>query len=460
MRSHFLVILTFAMVFFHLQESGRAQSSAPSLNLTSGPPAFDIGPLIGQLTLQPMNPATGATGGPLNPTAIVPSDTGLNNPGNPIPTPANELLPISGNNVVETLSQKLWRLVFTFGAGMYYDDNLFITQSNRQSDTVFTIDGGAAFELGDYRNQLDNYLITNYLVTGSFFSRHSNENNADQDFSLQGKYRFSSFTLDSNIYYEYLNGPDRLIGNGLFISHQTIDGRMRLTYNLTPKTQLYGEFEQMTELYKNFLDSFEYTGRFGIDYQITGKILVGVQGVIGTLEQQGGLSSTYLQARLHAGYQLTEKLAFDATVGAEYREYSNGGQPALDPVFTLGLIYRPFFDTTFSLTAYRTEFASPLFQGEDFIGTGVSLTISQKFVDRFKASVASGYERDSYTSTTANTPTTNREDDYLFFRPSLSYNFRSWLTGTVYYQYSRDSSSQSGSSFYDNRVGGQISIFF
>lgn len=459
MRLHFLVMLTFPMVFFQLQECGRAQSNSWPPDIISNPPVFNIGPLIGQLTPQPMNPATG---GPINPTAIIPSDTGQNNEGSPSPPAANELLPISGSNIVETPAQHLWRLAFTFGAGMYYDGNIFITHLNRQSDTVFTIDGGAAFELGDFRNQLDNYLIANYLVTGYFYTTYSYENYADQDFSLQGKYRFSSFTLNSNINYDYLNGADRLVGNGTFVSRQLIDSRFRLTYDLTPKTQLYGEFELMTVLYKDYSDSFEYTARFGIDYQLTGKIVVGVQGVIGTLEQQGqgDESSTYFQARLHAGYQLSEKLTFDATVGAEYREYSNGGQPALDPVFSLGLIYRPFFDTSFSLNAYRSEFASPVYQGEDFIGTGVSTTVSQKFLDRFKASLSLGYEHDSYTSAAANTPSINREDDYVFFRPSLTYSFKSWLSVTVYYQYSRDSSSLSNSSYYDNRVGGQLSIFF
>ena len=460
MRPHFLVILTLPMVFFQLQECGRAQSSSWSFDTTPNSPVFDIGPLIGQLTPQSMNPATGMTGGPINPTVIIPSGTGLNNEGSLTPAPANELLPISGTNIVETPAQQLWRLVFTFGAGMYYDDNIFITQQNQQSDTVLTIDGGTAFELGDYRNQADNYLIANYLVTGYFYTRHSYEDSADQDFSIQTKYRFSSFTLDSNINYDYLKGADRLVGNGFFVSHQLIDGRSRLTYNLSPKTQLYGEFEQMTELYKNFLDSFEYTGRFGLDYQITGKILLGIQGVIGALEQDGGQSSTYVQGRLHAGYQSTEKLTFDVTVGAEFREYSSGGQPAWDPVFTLGLIYHPFVDTAFSLTAFRNEAASPLYQGEDFVGTGLSMTVSQKFIRRFQALLALGYEHDSYTSSTVNTPGAGREDNYWFARTSLSYNLRSWLTATVYYQFGRDSSSLGGASYYDNRVGGQLSVFF
>src|SRR5258708_29756911 len=117
MRPRFLVILTLAMVFFSLQECGRAQSNSSSPDIVPNPPVFDIGPLIGQLTPQSMNPATGMTGGPINPAGIIPSDTGLNNQGSPTPAPANELLPISGTNIVETPAQQLWRLIVTDRAG-------------------------------------------------------------------------------------------------------------------------------------------------------------------------------------------------------------------------------------------------------------------------------------------------------------------------------------------------------
>jgi hypothetical protein len=452
-RTYLFVILTSVLVL-RLQETSQAQDAAayPRLLLDSTT-AIDIGPLIGQLTPQPLNPGSGTTQGP-----ILPTGTDLNNQLNPAPIPANELLPNSQKNVVETVSQKLWRLTFTFGTGVFYDDNLFITRFNRQSDTVFTLDAGAAFELGDYRSQIDNFLIAKYLVTGYLFTDHTTEDSADQDVVINGRYRFSNFTFDSNILYDYLNGPDRLVGT--FINRQLIDGRFRLTYDLSPKTQLYGEFEQITNIYESFLNSFEYIGRVGVDYQITGKIKLGIQGVVGSLQQEGSFSSIYGQGRLHISYQYTEKLNFDATVGGEYRQYSGGSKSEGDPVFTLGLTYRPFVDTTFSLNAFRSEFASPLFTAQDFVGTGVSFTLTQKFIDRFTASLAFGYEHDDYTPTNSSVANINRDDDYVFVRPGLTYSFKNWLTVTIYYQYSRNSSSQSLSGYYDNRVGGQISIFF
>ncbi len=450
MRTYLFVILTSVLVSI-LQEPTQAQAVVSPQSLLLDNLTIDIGPLIGQATAQSFNPATRTTGGP-----IMPNSAEINN--EPSPAPANELLPSSKKNVVEEVNQKFWRLVFTFGTGVFYDDNLFITHTHRLSDTVFTLDGGAAFELGDYRNQIDNFFIAKYLVTGYLFTDHTTEDSADQDVLLNGQYRFSNFTFISRITYDYLNGPDRLVGT--FINRQFIDGFFRLNYDFTSKTQLYGEFEQISNIYRSYLNSFDYIGRIGVDYQITGKIKIGILGVVGSLQQQGGTSSTYGQGRLHVSYQFTDKLTFDGSVGGEYRQYSSGGASRGDPVFTLGLIYHPFVDTTVTLSGFRSEFASPLFGGEDFIGTGVAFAVSQRFIDRFTASIAIGYEHDKYIVASSNAPNIDRKDDYVYIRPNISYNFRAWLNAEVYYQFSRNSSTHSFNSYYDNRVGGQISIFF
>lgn len=456
MRTYLLVILTSVLVAI-LQEPSQAQAVVSPQTPLSYNSTIWIEPLIGQFTGQPFNPATGTTGGPIMPynPAIPINQPSLNQPS---PPPANELLPSSQKNVVEEVNQKFWRLVFTFGTGVFYDDNLFITHTNRLSDTVFTLDGGAAFEIGDYRNQIDDFFIAKYLVTGYLFTDHTTEDSADQDVYLNGQYRFSNFTLISRITYDYLNGPDRLVGT--FINLQAIDGFFRLNYDFSSKTQLYAEFEQISDIYESFLNSFDYIGRIGVDYQITGKIKIGILGVVGSLNQEGGVSSIYGQALLHVAYQFTDKLTFDGSVGGEYREYSSGGASRGDPVFNLALTYHPFVDTTLTLSGFRSEFASPLFGGQDFVGTGVALAVSQKFIDRFTASISFGYEHDNYISASSNAPNIDRKDDYVYIRPNISYNFRTWLKAEVYYQFSRNSSTQSVNSYYDNRVGGQISIFF
>lgn len=399
---------------------------------------------------QPVNPATGAYQ-PIQPLG----------PSQPTPeqVPANELLPSEKKNVVEAAAEKLWRLIFTFGAGVFYDDNIFISHTNRQSDTVFTLDGGFLFELGDYRQQIDNYVIAKYLATGYLFTTHTGEDSVDQDALIQGQYRFSNFTFQSQINFDYLNGSDRTVGT--FVTRYLLDGRFRLLYDLSTKTQLFAEFEQISSIYEKELSSYEYIGRFGVDYSITPKIKLGLEGVVGDLVQQDGPSSLYGEAQLRAAYRYTEKLTFRATAGFEVTSYSSSDLIKVTPVFELGADYSPFPDTTLSLTAFRKIFASPLLVGQFFTATGVEFDASQKLFQRFTVAVAVGYEHDSYNSTGGATAIDiGREDDYVYVRPNITYNFRNWLSATVYYQFGRNSSTIGQSSFYDNRVGGQISITF
>ena len=404
---------------------------------------------------QPINPATGTYQPiqPLGPNQIAPNEVQPEQP------PANELLPSTNKNVVEVAATKLWRLIFTIGAGVFYDDNIFISHTNRQSDTIFTLDGGFAFEIGDYRDRVDNYLIAKYLATGYLFTTHHNEDSVDQDAVLQDQFRFSNFTFQNQVTFDYLNGSDRTIGT--FVTRYLLDGSFKLLYDVSPKTQLFGQFEQISSIYRAELSSYEYIGRFGVDYLITPKIKLGLQGVVGDLVQQDGPSSLYGQGELRAAYQYTEKLTFRGAAGFQVSSYSDSDLIKVTPVFELGADYQPFNDTHISLTAFRKTFASPLYIGQYFNGTGVELDVKQTFIQRFTVAAAIGYEHDTYNSTGGpEVVNIDRTDNYFYFRPSISYDFRQWLTATIYYQYGRNSSTIGTSTFYDNRVGAQISFTF
>jgi hypothetical protein len=375
------------------------------------------------------------------------------------PPPANELLPSEKKNVIEAAAEKVWRLILTFGTGWFYDDNIFISHTNRKADNVFTLDGGFSFELGDYRQQVGNYQIVKFLTTGYLFTRNTGQDSVDYDAVVQGQYRFSNFTFQNQIIFDYLNGSDRTVGT--FVSRYLLDGRLRLLYDVSDKTQLFGEFEQISSIYVAEISSYEYIGRFGVDYSITPKIKLGLEGDVGDLVQEDGPSSLYGQARLRAAYRYTEKLTFRGSAGVEVRSYSNSDLIRVTPVFELGADYRPFTDTTVSLTGFRKIFASPIAFDQFFTATGVELDVKQRLLQRFTAVATFGYEHDTYHGTGGVvTINTGRTDDYFYIRPNITYDFRKWLTATLYYEYSRNSSSVGESSFYDNRVGLQISITF
>jgi hypothetical protein len=376
------------------------------------------------------------------------------------PAATNELIGGGGGkkNIIEEATQKLWRLIFTFQGGVYYDSNIFITEFHPKGDTVIQLAGGFTFEIGDYRAKTNNFLSLKYLATGYIYTGRPDLNGVDQQFYLQSQYHFERLTVQSNLSFSYLDGPDRLAGT--FTTQYLVDGLLRFLYDYSDKTQLHAEFEQLTDIYPSQLDSFEYIGRLGADYLITPKIKLGVEGVVGALQAQTSGNNIYGQIRARAAYKFTEKLTFLGSVGVDIRDYSDRNEIKVTPAFDLSANWAPFVGTNLGLTAFRKIFASPVEVGQVFTATGVQGSISQAFLQRFTAAVFVGYENDNYTASGSTAVNISRTDNYVYVRPNLTYSIGGWCNIVLYYQFSHNDSSQAGASFDDHRVGGQVIFAF
>jgi Putative beta-barrel porin 2 len=413
-----------------------------------------------------MNPDAG--GFQANPPSVTPGGFGVNTPIGPAPeynpegqpAPSNELVPSYGGkkNVIEEATQKLWRFIFTVQGGVYWDSNIFISQNHPIGDTVIELAGGFSFELGDYRNQTNNYLTLKYLATGYIYTGRPEENGVDQQLVFHGQYRWDRLTLQSNVAFNYLDGPDRLAGT--FTTQYLIDGLVRLLYDYSDKTQLHAEFEQITDIYPSLISSYEYIGRAGADYLITPKIKLGVEGILGDLQIEHSGNMFYGEARLRAAYQLTQKLTFLASGGFEVAHFNQNDDTKVLPVFDLSAQWTPFVGTTFGLSAFRKIFASPVQVGDVFTATGVQATVSQTFFQRLSAAVFVGYENDQYKAASNNSTATSRADNYVYVRPNLTYSIGGWCNIVLYYQFNHNNSNLNGASFSDHRIGGQVIFAF
>jgi Putative beta-barrel porin 2 len=375
------------------------------------------------------------------------------------PAPTNELIGTGGKkNIIEEATQKLWRLILTVQAGVYWDSNIFITQTHPVGDTVIQLAGGFTFEIGDYRGKEKNYLTLKYLATGYIYTGRPALNGVEQQLEVHTQYKWERLTAQTNLAFSYLNGPDRLAGT--FTTSYQLDGLFRLLYDYSERTQLHAEFEQLSDIYPSQFNSYEYIGRFGADYELTPKLKIGAEGIVGDLQLESGGSSIYGQARMRLAYKMTEKVTLLGSVGVEVRGYSDRDLIKVTPVFDLSASWQPFVGTGVGLTAFRKIFASPVEAGQVFTATGVQGSISQSFFQRLTAALFIGYEHDDYQASGAGAFDINRSDDYVYIRPNLTYSFGGWCNIVLYYQYSHNGSSNAGASFDDHRVGGQVVFAF
>ena len=389
----------------------------------------------------------------------------LTQPGGPTSDPNLNNMPALNEDGVailttgEEAARNLWRVVPIFNASVMYDDNIFISNTDRKGDVIFSVGGGLAIEIGDYRTLEENYLLLEYVGTGYFFSKYSDQNSFGQNASLIGQYRFDQLAVQAESQYQYINGAQRQVGG--FTTRNILISDLRFIYDWSEKTTFDLEFGQDSNAYNApYNSSYFYQVMAGMDYLILPKVRIGLEGIVGFVDAQNNPDQTYQIINARAKYDLTGKVAIKATGGLQLTQYQSGGEPMnASPVFSLGAEYLPFPNTTVSLVGYRNMQVSPSLNNQNYWATGVELGVTQLVAQKFQVGIAGGYENDYYIANTTNTVATRR-DNFFFVEPQISYNFLKYLTASVFYQYRFNDSTLQVDTWYDNQVGFEISAAF
>ena len=351
---------------------------------------------------------------------------------------------------IDELGHRRWRIIPLFSVGFEYNDNIFISETDRVSDFLWIATGGFVFELGDFRNHEENYLGIKWLGQPVIYTENSEQNAFNQFAAITLQYRFTKMVARWDSNYSFVKGPNRDVNT--ITTTQQFWNSLSFAYDYSAKTQLNLTFYQSTTLTEDFQDNNNYEARAGINYQIFSKTRVGAQGAIGIIDSTDTPLQYYQQLRVQIAYLPTEKLTFSFNGGVQFMEFEGTDVVKTEPVFSFGVSYQPFPATSIALMGFRNIFGSSLEPGQDYAATGVELSVQQRFFQKLTAGVSFGYENDSYFGTTPETPT-RRVDDYVYARPRLTYAFVDWFSASIFYEYRQTSSTQPGFSFYNNRAG-------
>lgn len=406
-------------------------------------------------------------------------------PSTPVPpvaeVPAPEAPPVEGTEgaVTGVTARSGWKKnVFPhFRLGGYYDDNIFIQNTNRQGDFIGFAGFGLRLGLGEVRAPLytfrearnvptlyeappqpfGNFLMADYSGTFFAFANHSSEDSYDQDALLSMGWTGAKLSLGFEARFQSLSGGDVDVGDRVRreIYHAGLNG----WYELSEKSSLEANFSYTNTQYENLINSAEWINEDWFNYQITGKIKLSPGIGLGVLQIQDSPDQPYARLLLRAKYEATAKLSFDGRIGLEYRDVQTGSSFRNNPVFGLGVTYVPFDGTTLSLDGYRTAEASATRLGEDYTRTGADLKVRQRFLQRFYFSVTGGYENLRYEQV-ASTAEASRRDHYFFGRAAVAFDVTRWCNAELFYNLQRDSSSLAENSFTDNQVGLEFDFAF
>ena len=106
-------------------------------------------------------------------------------------------------------ARKLWRISPIFSAGVVYDDNIFLTNTDRVADVIWTIPFGLSFELGDFRSNSENYVTARWIGIPTFYTNNPNENHFDQRAPCSPSIGGRSSSGNSGAVSEFLRGASR-----------------------------------------------------------------------------------------------------------------------------------------------------------------------------------------------------------------------------------------------------------
>jgi len=341
--------------------------------------------------------------------------------------------------------------------GITFDDNILISGSNPKRDVLYTISPGAILGVGDYLRRQNNYARLEYDPSLTLFQRYSTDNSLEHYLRFDTQYTFSSLALGAGFEYDKLAGPDRDIGGR--VNRDIYIADLSATYTLSDKTSLDSDTAFWFRHYQDEIGSQEIINHEWANYTIVPKLDVAGGVAFGFLSPEHGGRQTYQQTLVRLRYSASDKLTFSGHAGVEFREFSTRGT-LLTPVFGLNTQYALNASTTLSLNGSRSVTNSAALNGEDYTATRFTLGLTQHLIGNFFLTLAGGYENDAYRQATSFTGGRQREDNYLFFQPSLDYRLQDWASLSLSYFYQSNNSNISANSFRDRQFSLQLHFGF
>lgn len=334
-----------------------------------------------------------------------------------------------------------------------YDDNIFLSDDNAQSDLVLRAAPSIGYRKGDRDTQDGGYLKMAYRPTGVVYTQGNSDNRVDHEVGLAVGVRGKSVAFDYTAAYGKLGDATPDVGQEA--DRQVLDHVVRIAWIPREKLALELAAGQSIAEYtdKVLLDSRDTFGEIALRYAYSPKTRVGLVYRAGRFEVDDADDQTYHRVTANMEWQPREKLRVEVAAGAEKRKYSAGS--SVTPVLEGRVDWTPSEKTNFYLNAYRRELASAFSVGQNYRLTGVSAGVSHKLNDKWSAHLEAGFERAAYRQVDGTEAADAGTDRLWFVRPSIEYRFTEQLGLEIFYRVASNDSNRAGFG-YDQQTAGVL----
>jgi hypothetical protein len=352
-----------------------------------------------------------------------------------------------------------------------WDDNIFISHTDKVSDYYFAIEPVITVGVGDVAGRNRSYLTLSYMPSAILFVDHSDQDAFNNLISLSAGYSTGRLTLTLNEYIALLQSANLnsfFDTTGLWANTDaSAPTRMNIFYTsatanyaLTPKISLQGEFTSPSYAYPGNISNYTVAAGLYVYYDFRPKLSVGIGGTFGYNWVDEPTTDQYWeQVNLRLNYAWTSKVGLYASAGVEFRQFDGNRDTYDSPVFEVGLSYNPFSGTFITLAGGRRIYNSGFSPNQDFASTYVAGRFQQRLFHRFYFGLGAGYENSDYFPTDRDTNARSNQD-YWFIEPSVDFLVTKWLNAGVYYLHRESSSDDVFFGWQDNQVGVRATVRF
>jgi hypothetical protein len=350
-----------------------------------------------------------------------------------------------------------------------YGDGIPAGPTNHLKTAIQEISPGLLLDLG-------RYWTLDYTPTVRLYSNPHLPDGTDELVVLAGKTSYQDWGFNLSQTYSSSSAP--LLETEALTEQENyrtdLQASKQLGNQLSAQAGLDQDFQSIS--YGTISQNIrQWTATAGLNDQFWPRFGVGFTGSAGYDLITPGANMTFEQAQGTMNWRVQDKMTMTATAGLEVTQLR--GAELINPTYSGTVAYRPWEQTSASLTASRS--VSPSFYADDIlVNTTISAAFQQQFLQHFTFDLSGGYTTTPYVGfatvdelnpltnfhqigvpvplVRTATVQQNREDYFRFVRVSVGSTFRKRGSVSIFYSFSDYTSGSSVFSLTSTQVGIEI----
>jgi hypothetical protein len=333
-------------------------------------------------------------------------------------------------------------------ASVFYDDNIFIRETDKVDDLVWALRPGITVTSSDMTTNGGKSLTISYDPSFLIYTDQTDRSTINHAAALSASLAFTKLSL--GLSQTVSSATDPVVEAGTRADRLALGTALTSRYAFGEKLSAEMNFGLDITDYPDRYNSWDWSNRDWLNYQYSSRLNVGVGLTLGYIDMEDFPDQNYEDLLLRAIYSASEKLDVNASVGLDWRQYRSGVDDTLAPVWDVAAVYRPRERTSLSLGLFQRYSSSAFYGNQNNLSTGVNVGVRQEFLTRYVLSVTARYYHSDYEATVGGAGTRGTDDVFLV-RPQFEVQLKERWTAGVFYEFSHNASDDRP--FTRNRVG-------